>query len=947
MNRRLALALALPFLALGAQWLLWPWLKPFFWFLFFPAVFFSARLAGRRGGLPATVLSAVLVWYFFLPEPLSWGLKNPENLWSVGLFLAMGYLFSDAHERLRLVRRKTETDFEAVFEQAAVGMAHVSNEGRFLRVNHRFAEIVGRTPAAMTALHFQDITHPDDLPADLEAVRRLQAGEIASFTREKRFRRGEGEYIWARIHIALVRRPDGRPDYRIGVIEDITERKAAEQAFRESEETYHSLFENMLNGFAYCRMLYEDEQPVDFVYLAVNHAFTAQTGLRDVAGRRVSEVIPGIRASDPQLFETYGRVASTGRPERFESYVAALDLWFDVAVYSPAREHFVAVFDVISTRKTAETKLTAALEEQTQSRRAALNLMEDAQAAKAGAEAALGALEASERTYRTLFENLFISVVRCRILFKDDTPVDMEYFAANPAFAEVTGIREDVVGRRISEVIPGYCENNPESLATFGGVARSGEATRWEHYLPALDRWFSFFIYPAGAKDEIVILSDNITDQKKAELVLRESEGRFRALVEQSLAGIYIIQDGLFRYVNPGFAAVFGYDAPEQVIDRVPFTDLVAAQDRERVAENIRRRVDGETEDIHYIFKGRRRDGSLIDVEVHGRTFDYQGRPAVIGLLLDITARKAAEDALRESELRFHDIVDASADWVWEVDAQGRYTYVSESVFDLLGYLPSEIVGKTPFDFMPPEEAERVGAEFAALAAHREPFRDLENVNLRKDGLMVHVASNGMPILDAGGRLLGYRGLDRDITERTLAETKLAEREARYRAVIETSGDGFWMNDAQGRILVVNDVYARMSGYSREELLTMNIAELEVQESPAEVSSHIERIMRNGSDLFETRHVAKDGRLWPVEVNVAFWPEAGGHFFTFLRDIAQRKAAEAELRTRNEELERFNRATVGRELDMIEMKKSINALSKELGREAPYPLRFLNEGDSE
>ena len=221
MNRRLALALALPFLALGAQWLLWPWLKPFFWFLFFPAVFFSARLAGRRGGLPATVLSAVLVWYFFLPEPLSWGLKNPENLWSVGLFLAMGYLFSDAHERLRLVRRKTETDFEAVFEQAAVGMAHVSNEGRFLRVNHRFAEIVGRTPAAMTALHFQDITHPDDLPADLEAVRRLQAGEIASFTREKRFRRGEGEYIWARIHIALVRRPDGRPDYRIGVIEDM------------------------------------------------------------------------------------------------------------------------------------------------------------------------------------------------------------------------------------------------------------------------------------------------------------------------------------------------------------------------------------------------------------------------------------------------------------------------------------------------------------------------------------------------------------------------------------------------------------------------------------------------------------------------------------------------------------------------------------------------------
>ena len=146
-------------------------------------------------------------------------------------------------------------------------------------------------------------------------------------------------------------------------------------------------------------------------------------------------------------------------------------------------------------------------------------------------------------------------------------------------------------------------------------------------------------------------IARDITELKQTERALRDSEGRFRALVEETLAGIYIIQDGHFRYVNPGFAALFGYDSPEVLIDRVPVADLVSPADRERVAENLRRRLEGEVADVHYSFAGLRRDGHPIDVEVHGRAFDYQGRPAVIGLILDISARKAAEEALaRQAE---------------------------------------------------------------------------------------------------------------------------------------------------------------------------------------------------------------------------------------------------------------------------------------------------------
>ena len=126
-----------------------------------------------------------------------------------------------------------------------------------------------------------------------------------------------------------------------------------------SQVHYRSLFDNMLNGYAYCRMHYEDGRPLDFTYLRVNRAFESLTGLQGVEGKRVSEIIPGVQESDPQLFEIYGRVALSGVPEQFETHVIGLDEWFSISVYSPQKEHFVAIFEVITERKQAEkeTKL--------------------------------------------------------------------------------------------------------------------------------------------------------------------------------------------------------------------------------------------------------------------------------------------------------------------------------------------------------------------------------------------------------------------------------------------------------------------------------------------------------------------------------------------------------------------------------------------------------------
>ena len=134
----------------------------------------------------------------------------------------------------------------------------------------------------------------------------------------------------------------------------------AKRAFRsvsKSEQSYRSLFENMLDGFAHCLMHYDGDEPVDYTHLAVNPAFARLTGLHDVVGRRVSESIPGLRESSPDLFERYGRVARTGIPERFETSVAALEMWFSISVYSTEKDHFIAVFDNITERKKAEERV--------------------------------------------------------------------------------------------------------------------------------------------------------------------------------------------------------------------------------------------------------------------------------------------------------------------------------------------------------------------------------------------------------------------------------------------------------------------------------------------------------------------------------------------------------------------------------------------------------------
>jgi PAS domain S-box-containing protein len=164
---------------------------------------------------------------------------------------------------------------------------------------------------------------------------------------------------------------------------------------------------------------------------------------------------------------------------------------------------------------------------------------------------------------------------------------------------------------------------------------------------------------------------------------------------------------------------------------------------------------------------------------------DGASAPTLRIVLRDITSRKQAELETHQSEQRFRDIAEVSADWIWEVDAQARYTYVSDGVNALLGYTPEEVLGKTPFDLMPTDAAPRVAHMFSTITATKMPFRDLENMVLTKEGNVRITLTSGTPILDPQGELLGYRGIDRDISERKRTEAELVQHRHHLESLIQ------------------------------------------------------------------------------------------------------------------------------------------------------------------
>lgn len=261
------------------------------------------------------------------------------------------------------------------------------------------------------------------------------------------------------------------------------------------------------------------------------------------------------------------------------------------------------------------------------------------------------------------------------------------------------------------------------------------------------------------------------------------------------------------------------------------------------------------------------------------------------------------EQQLATSETRFRALVETSSDWIWEVDAQGRYTYVSPASMRLLGYAPEEMLGRTPFDFMPPEEAARIRQKIQQYQMEKQPLVQLENTCLHRDGHPVIIETSGVACYSSANEFVGYRGIDRDITERKQAEQALLRSEQRYHNAVDSLRDAFIVIEStEGRVLQWNPAAEKIFGYSRDEMLGRNLHETL---TPARFrEAHRQAFPAFGhtgqgaaiNRTLELTALHKDGHEFPIELSLSSIQEEG-HWQAvgIIRDISERKRDQERL----------------------------------------------------
>ncbi len=247
---------------------------------------------------------------------------------------------------------------------------------------------------------------------------------------------------------------------------------------------------------------------------------------------------------------------------------------------------------------------------------------------------------------------------------------------------------------------------------------------------------------------------------------------KYRTLAECSLAGIYVIQNERFQYVNPRFTRMLGYEREEDLIG-LDFREVVHEEDRPLVSDPGLRRGKGFVYPDRYTFRAIRKDGSVAWLDLSNVAARYMDQPAYIGTVVDITEQRESEEALLQSEEKYRTIIEQIEDGYYEVDLKGKFTFFNDSFARIPGYLPEDLLGVSYKECAAPQEAQTIDQTFSKVYATGGPARAVVWEICRKDGVRRHIELSVSLIRDRQRHAIGFRGMARDITERKQVEEEL------------------------------------------------------------------------------------------------------------------------------------------------------------------------------
>lgn len=534
------------------------------------------------------------------------------------------------------------------------------------------------------------------------------------------------------------------------------------------------------------------------------------------------------------------------------------------------------------------------------------------------------ALRESEARYRSFFESSIDAILL--------TVSDGTILAANPAACRIFGRTEEEI-RQVGRA--GVIDPTDTRLPMLlEERARTGMASGELTFVRKDGTKFpgevssALFTDRDGPPKTNMTIRD-VTERKRAEEALRESEERYRLLIDQSPYAIGVHQDGKVLFVNPSAVRLFGAKSAGDLTGK-PLNALLHPETWEAARERIGRMLKGETGLYPIEDRYVRLDGSEVPVEVTAAPFTHGGRPAIQVIALDITERKRAEEALRESKARYRSLFEHSLDGIMLTMPNGRILAANPEACRMVGRTEEEIcrLGRAGVVDVEDPRLPMLLAERARTGKSRG-----ELTFIRQDGSKFPAEASSSTFKDRDGQDR-TSVIIRDITERKRVEDKLRETETRYRTLFEQSPAGVLIIDPEtAAVLDANDTAHRQLGYSRDEFLRLRISDFEVIETPEEIRARMENVLRIGRDEFETRHRTKQGEIRNFLVTLQTIVLSGRPVLqSVFGDITKRKRAEAALLDRTQQLEAIRAVSeeVTQELDLVTLLDLINRRAAEL-----------------
>jgi len=740
--------------------------------------------------------------------------------------------------------KESETLFRTAFEFSAIGIAFVSLDGKWLKVNRGFCDMVEYSPGELLSRHVTEITHPDDLKFSLDMIKKGRIEKRDTYHMEKRYVSKSGAVIWASVNMAPIFDDDGKPMYMVSQIEDITESKNLNARFRSIVESdFVAIKLNDANG----NIIYRSPS-----MQAIN-GWTDDEMNREYFKLTHPDDLEMIKNLHQEVLANPGKsVNVTYRILHKNGYYIWIESLLCNKLADPELGAIITVTRDVTERKLVEDRL-----------------------------------KKSEEKYHSLIEHASDAIY---LLDFAGNLTDV-----NASMCKMTGYsRDELLQMNIEQLV------DPEQLKTDPlprGPRNPDEAIIRERRLIRKNR--EVFDIEVNVKviggERTLVIARDITDRKRMERELRDAELKFRILAEKSMVGVYISQRERLVYANPRFAEIFGYELSELLNTPKSIVDIVIADDdRKIVRDYVQARYNAKIDNAHYQVRGKNKDGSLNHIEFFGSRVIIDGEPSIIGTMLDITERKRAEELIIHEKTLSETIINSLPEVFYVRNQKGEFLRWNKNFETVTGYSAAEIKQLQSINMIAEEDRDTVRNEIAKLTEKK--YTTIEAGVINKNG-------NKMPFLLTITSMIYenqpcFLGIAIDISARKKAEEELRSSEHKYKLLFESNPLPMWMIAKDDlSIIAVNNATSNLYGYSKEELLTMHATDFRLPEDMDEQMEDWYREVSTLEDQRIIRHLKKDGTLMFIQIiayDIMF--EGRSIRLSFTNDITEKVKAEETLK---------------------------------------------------